>query len=195
MELRQWAKIHGYEVVAEYTDTKSGKTMEGRHGLFSAIAHANGIGATILVTELSRLTRSVADCATLLEGDTKFVITRSGRQISKEMLLIQSVFAQAEREATSKRMKMMLKGRFERSPELRQQWGNQRGIGLDKARETRMNKSQAHAEKVGILALEMLDSGYSYKLISDRYNQLEIPTMRGGKWNKGSIYKMVKRLK
>jgi len=74
-------------------------------------------------------------------------------------------------------------------------WGNQRGIGLDKARETRMNKAQAHAERVGILALEMLDSGHSYQLIADRYNQLEIPTMRGGKWNKGSIYKMVQRLK
>ena len=194
-ELRQWAKIHGYNVVAEYTDTKSGKTMEGRHGLFSAIAHANAIGASILVTELSRLTRSVADCATLLEGETKFIVTRSGRQISKEMLLIQSVFAQAEREATSKRMKAMLKGRFERSPELRKEWGNQRGIGLDKARWTRTNKSLAHAEKVGILALEMLENGSSYQQIADRYNQLEIPTMRGGKWNKGSIYKMVQRLK
>ena len=195
MELRQWAKIHGYEVVAEYTDTKSGKTMEGRHGLFSAIAHANGIGATILVTELSRLTRSVADCATLLEGDTKFIITRSGRHISKEMLLIQSVFAQAEREATSKRMKAMLKGRFERSPELRQQWGNQRGIGLDKARETRMNKAQAYAEKVGVLALEMRNSGCSIQSIVDRYSKLGIPTQRNGKWSTGSIYRMIERLK
>ena len=195
MELRQWAKIHGYEVVAEYTDTKSGKTMEGRHGLFSAIAHANGIGATILVTELSRLTRSVADCATLLEGDTKFIITRSGRQISKEMLLIQSVFAQAEREATSKRMKAMLKGRFERSPELRQQWGNQRGIGLDKGRASQANSAQAYAEKVGCLALEMRNSGCAWNAIKDLYNQLEIPTRRGGKWSVGSIQNLVKRLK
>jgi len=195
LELRKWAQIHGYEVVGEYTDTKSGKTMEGRHGLFSAIAHANGVGAVILVTELSRLTRSVADCATLLEGDTKFIVTRSGRHISKEMLLIQSVFAQSERESTSKRMKAMLKGRFERSPELRQQWGNQQGIGLEKARDAQKNKAQAHAEKVGFFALEMIDRGCSYKVIAERYNQLEIPTQRGGKWSTGSIHRMVKRLK
>jgi len=195
LELRKWAQVHGYEVVGEYMDTKSGKTMEGRGGLFSAIAHANGVGAVILVTELSRLTRSVADCATLLEGDTKFIVTRSGRHISKEMLLIQSVFAQSERESTSKRMKAMLKGRFERSPELRQEWGNQQGIGLEKARDTQSNKAQAHAEKVGGLALEMRNSGISWKAIADRYNRLEIPTRRGGKWGVGSIQNLVKRLK
>ena len=193
-ELRQYARMYGYEVVGEYTDTKSGKSVEGRVGLLRAIAHANATGATILVTELSRLTRSVADCATLLEGETKFVITRSGRHISKEMLLIQSVFAQAEREATSKRMKAMLKGRFERSPELRQQWGNQRGIGLDKGREVQANAAQAYAEKVGGLALEMRNSGCSWKSIADRYNMLEIPTRRGGKWSVGSIQNLVKRL-
>ena len=194
LELMSWALHNGYEVIGTYTDTKSGKSVEGRDGLLRAIAHANGYGATILVTELSRLTRSVADCAALLEGDTKFIITRSGRQISKEMLLIQSVFAQAEREATSKRMKAMLKGRFERSPELRQQWGNQRGIGLEDARNVQVVKADMHAEKVGILALEMRDRGYSYQQIADRYNQLEIPTQRGGKWNKGSIFRMLKRL-
>ena len=195
LELRKWAQIHGYEVVGEYVDTKSGKTMEGRDGLFGAIAHANGVGAVILVTELSRLTRSVADCATLLEGDTKFIVTRSGRHISKEMLLIQSVFAQSEREATSKRMKAMLKGRFERSPELRQQWGNQRGIGIEKARDTQRNQAQAYAEKVGGLAFEMRNSGISWQAIADRYNRLEIPTRRGGKWGVGSIQNLVKRLK
>ena len=194
LELQEWAVKNGYEIIGSYTDTKSGKSIESRTGLLQAITHANVTGAVILVTELSRLTRSVRDCADLLDTCTKFIITRSGRHISKEMILIQSVFAQAEREATSNRMKAMLKGRFERNPELRQKWGNQEGIGLVEARNVRSQQTKIHDEKVGFLAMDMRKSGASYQVIADRYNQLEIPTLRGGKWNKGSIHRMVKRI-
>lgn len=194
LELQEWAVRNGYEIVGSYTDTKSGKSIESRTGLLQAITHANITGAVILVTELSRLTRSVRDCADLLDSDTKFIITRSGRHISKEMILIQSVFAQAERESTSRRMKAMLKGRFERNPELRSRWGNQRGIGLDKALKACQDKTRQHDEKVGFLAFEMRSKGIKWQVIADKYNQLEIPTRRGGKWSTGSIYKMVKRI-
>jgi DNA invertase Pin-like site-specific DNA recombinase len=194
LELQEWALKNGYEIIGSYTDMKSGKSIESRTGLLQAITHANITGAVILITELSRLTRSVKDCADLLDSNTKFIITRSGRHISKEMILIQSVFAQSEREATSKRMKAMLKGRFERNPELRKEWGNQRGIGLDRARQTRTCITKEHDDKVGFLAVDLRNNGISYQCIADRYNQLEIPTLRGGKWNKGSIYKMVKRI-
>ena len=74
-------------------------------------------------------------------------------------------------------------------------WGNQRGIGLDKGRASQANSAQAYAEKVGCLALEMRNSGCTWNAIKDRYNQLEIPTRRGGKWGVGSIQNLVKRLK
>ena len=195
LELKEWAVKNGYEIIGSYTDMKSGKSIESRTGLLQAITHANITGAVILVTELSRLTRSVRDCADLLDGSTKFIITRSGRHISKEMILIQSVFAQAEREATSNRMKAMLKGRFERNPELRKSWGNQAGIGLEEARRRQSDKAQAYAEKVGCLASEMRKSGISWKAITDRYNQLEIPTRRGGRWSVSTIQNLVKRIK
>ena len=74
-------------------------------------------------------------------------------------------------------------------------WGNQRGIGLDKAHQAHKTKSKQHDEKVGNLAIDMLEDGFSYGQISDKYNQLKIPTLRAGKWNKGSIYRMTQRIK
>ena len=73
-------------------------------------------------------------------------------------------------------------------------WGNQKGVGLEKARETSRNKAQAFAEKTGKLALEMRESGHSWQQIVDHYNQLGISPRRSDRWHVSPMRNMVVRL-
>jgi DNA invertase Pin-like site-specific DNA recombinase len=87
-ELRQYAAQNNMEVVGEFSDLCSGRELECRTGLLSALELASVENASIAAVELSRLSRNVGDVANLLNSDMSIILTRSGRQLSKEMVLV-----------------------------------------------------------------------------------------------------------
>lgn len=66
--LREEAQRRGWRVEVVTDEGKSGKSMRGRDGLVSALARLDsGEASFLLATRLDRLSRSVADFATLLD--------------------------------------------------------------------------------------------------------------------------------
>ena len=66
--IRENAKLHGENVLAEYKDEyKSGASTKDRPGLRDAMKHAAKDKAALVVYSLSRFSRSTGDCIQLLE--------------------------------------------------------------------------------------------------------------------------------
>lgn len=60
-------------ILAEYTETETGKCTKRRPELEKAIAHARSSGAILIIAKLDRLARNVAFISTLMESGLEFV--------------------------------------------------------------------------------------------------------------------------
>tara|TARA_R110001599_G_scaffold148284_1_gene331913 strand:+ start:287 stop:979 length:693 start_codon:yes stop_codon:yes gene_type:complete len=195
-ELTAWAQRDGLEVIGTFQDRCSGKQMgDCRKGLQEAIQLANDTGAVILITELSRLSRSVRDIADLIANDTKFIITRSGRQISKVELLLLAVFAEAESDSTSRRVKASIQAKFDRDPESRSSWGRGTDPSSPKDMERgRIAKADAYALKTGVSAYHLREQGMTFQSIAEIYQAQGHKTSRGkNTWNTTQVRQLILR--
>ena len=196
-DLRRWADANHLKILDVYQDTCSGSSMDNREGLQSAIKRANETGSTILITELSRLTRSLKDLCEMLDANTKFIITTSGRQLSKEMLLIMGVFAEATRDTISRSTSRGIQAKFARDEEARTEWGAQRYKEHTAEAMTQGRKKSADefALENGEFAYLMRANGMSFEDIATTYTaQAKYKTQRGKKtWTKSGIRKVILR--
>jgi len=198
-ELRRWCLENQFGVLGTFWDKCSGrKGSEVREGLSKAIETANASGASVLCVELSRLSRSVKHTAEMLEGNTKFIFTRDGVQMTKEMLLVKSLFAQMESEAISRRVKAGIQNKFKTDPNARSEWGKARHkestlLAMETAKKQKANE---HTLKVGKVATEMRESGSTLREIVATYEDLGVLTSRGkSKWSAKTISDLIARYK
>ena len=193
-EINAWAQHNGFEVIGSFSDRASGRTME-RDGLLAALALANSTGASVAIVELSRLSRSVGDVANLLNANTRIILTRSGRSLSKEMVLIMSVFAEAESDAISRRTKAGIEAAFERDPNLRAVWGRATDpkAPADLVR-GKIEAANRFAEVYGPIAWNLRQAGTSFPKIAQYLMAAKIPTPRGkAKWNPMGVKRLIER--
>ncbi len=115
-KIEAFAHLYEYELVAIVEDAgASAKTLE-RDGLKDALGYLErGEAGALIVAKLDRLTRSVADLATLIEGHfARFSLVSVGEQIDTStaagrlVLNVLMSVAQWEREAISERTKTAL---------------------------------------------------------------------------------------
>lgn len=194
-ELRRYAAANGLTVAGEFIDTCTGRELDCRDGLKKAIATASSIGAPVAVVELSRLSRSIRDVIDLLELNTEFIFTRTGRQMDRMMILQLAWIAEYESINISRRVSAGIQNHFARNPELRSSWGaGSRPQAAEIARAGLTKKADAHALKVGKLAFERRQAGASYAVIAREYMMMEIKTSRGSvKWGKVTIKSLIER--
>ncbi len=193
-EINAWAEHNGFEVIGSFSDRASGRSME-RDGLLAALALANNTGASVAIVELSRLSRSVGDVANLLNANTRIILTRSGRSLSKEMVLIMAVFAEAESDAISRRTKAGIAAAFERDPNLRAQWGraSDPSAPADLVR-GKIEAANRFALVYGPIAWNLRESGKSFRKIAEYLMAAKIPTPRGkANWTKMGVKRLVER--
>jgi DNA invertase Pin-like site-specific DNA recombinase len=70
--IRQWCELHGHELVKVYTDAGlSGGRADNRPGLCDALKEARRLKATLVVFNLSRLSRSLKDALQIVSELTK----------------------------------------------------------------------------------------------------------------------------
>ena len=75
-------------------------------------------------------------------------------------------------------------------------WGNTKGIGLDKARQARINKANAFAERYGGRIAMLSRHGCSNKSIAKFLNNIGYPTPSGrGRWSTSSVKRAIERWK
>ena len=177
------AAARDWEIVARFHDVASGKSLDRRPQLESAIrAVQQGPGKTLVVSKLDRLSRSTVDFGGMMEkarseGWSIVIIdlaidlsTPAGEMIAT----IMASLAQWERRMISDRTRDAL--------------AEKRASGVTLGRPTGMS---ADSESV-IRALRA--SGLGYRVIAAELARLNIPTAQGGKWHPATVRKMLTRL-
>ena len=150
----------------------------------------------IACVELSRLSRSVADTANLIDSNQEFIFTRAGRAMSKEMVLFASLLGQMESEAISRRVSAGIQNLFNENPEARKTWGGgSRPAAAVKAMNgARIKKADSFALQYGEMILTLRDNGMTLKNVCEMLHRMEIRTARGSlKWNPSQVRNLIMR--
>lgn len=185
--LQGFIRRNGGELVTIYREQLSGK-LKDRPELGKAIRHARKIGGKVLIAKLDRLSRSLAQIAALMESRVSFV-TCDNPFANELTIHILGAMAQFEREQISKRTREGLAVVKAAGKRL----GNPQIADLS-ARE-RM-KAESFAESLRPTIRELQAQGYSSVIkLTEALNVRGIPAARGGQWNRGSTWNLLRRLR
>lgn len=176
-------KRRRWELVELFTDTASGKSLNGRDGLRKALTVLNNGKADVLVVaKLDRLSRSLKDFAGLMEqaARKKWALvaldlgvdttTPSGELVANVMASV----AQWERRAIGQRTKDAL--------------------ALKRKEGVRLGRPTVLSDGFRKSIQRMRDQGRSFQAIADRLNARGIPTAHGGaKWYASTVRAVLNR--
>ncbi|WP_312016116.1 recombinase family protein [Bradyrhizobium sp. JYMT SZCCT0428] len=187
-----------WQIVEEHTEVESGRNSN-RPALERALAAARLHRASLVVSKVDRLTRSVAFLSRLLEAgvDIRFADLPQIEGATGRFLLHQMV-AVAELEASmiSTRVKAALQAAKARGKKL----GGYRGAvptAHMRAQSTRVVREWADARAADVLpTIRTLKAGgaVSLRSIADGLNARSIPTARGrGKWSAIQVSRILER--
>jgi DNA invertase Pin-like site-specific DNA recombinase len=188
-----------WQIVEEFTEVESGKNAD-RPALDKALASARLHRASLVVSKVDRLTRSVAFLSRLLEAgvDVRFadlpqIEGATGRFMLQQMVAV----AELEAGLISARTKAALAAAKKRGKKL----GGYRGVmpsaKMQKAsKAARRARADARAADVAPVIAELQASGAgSLRAIADGLNAKAIPTARGdGEWTPTQVMRVLERL-
>lgn len=168
-------------VIADITEVESGHRVN-RKELNRALELCKAEDATLLVANISRLSRNVAFIATLLESGVE-VKAADMPEASKFVLHILAAVAEHEREEISRRTKAALAS------------AKQRGVELGQNGKRMAQDAQLHAMALRAPIAELRAQGYSSaRELAAGLNARAIPSATGGRWHAGTVLRVLKRL-
>ncbi len=169
------------QIVAEYTETESGKSHANRPQLAAALAACRKCRAVLVIAKLDRLGRNVAFISALMESSVDFVCC-DNPHATPLLLHMLAAFAEHERGQISERTRAALAAAKARGVRL----GNPR---IEEARQkaTAAHHATRPAPEVISLMREMRTQGASLRGIADRLNGLNIRPARGRAWYGSSV--------
>ena len=131
----------------------------------------------------------------MLNNQTHFILTRTGRELSREMLLILAIFVESESNAISARVKHGIHNAFLADSTLKRRWGrSQDPQAVKDLTRGRIAKADKHALKYGEIAYTAYHSGRSYRQVAGLLMNAEIPTSRGHfRWSYSSTRQLIDR--
>src|SRR4029077_13760450 len=106
--VQAFAKVEGFEIVAEFTEIETGKgsdALDRRPQLKAALKTAKKAKCEVAVAKLDRLSRDVAFISGLMAQRVPFIVTALGRNVDPFMLHVYAAMAQQERAMISRRTK------------------------------------------------------------------------------------------
>jgi DNA invertase Pin-like site-specific DNA recombinase len=169
------------QIVAEYTETESGKQHTNRPELAAALAACRKHRAVLVIAKLDRLGRNVAFISALMESSVEFVCC-DNPHATRLLLHMLAAFAEHEREMISERTKVALAAAKARGVRL----GNPR---LEAARDQARAAHHARRPAPDVLTLmqDWRSQGETLRGIADRLNRLNIRPARGRAWYGSSV--------
>jgi DNA invertase Pin-like site-specific DNA recombinase len=195
----QTAEARGLQLVAEFTETESGRKAS-RPELAAAIAEARRLGAVVIVAKLDRLARD-AELILRLSREAQqngmggFLFcdlpdidatTSTGRMV----LGVMANVAEFEARRISERTRSALAARRAR--------GGAMGAQLPHVAEANAKRAAAATEQARQLAYQILPlqhEGLSLQRIADRLHDQGVPTPSGtGRWSAVAVSRVLKRL-
>ena len=192
------ARERGGRIIAEFTETESGKSDRNRPELHKALHRAKISGAVLVIAKLDRLSRSAAFLMTLQEDGAKF-IAADMPDANEFTVGIMACVARQEREAISRRTREASAAAKRRGTKL----GNPNGArALRKARKGNraalaaiQTRADSHAEGLRPTLQELSGAGVtSLADIAQALNERDMRTPRGGRWHKSSVRNLLDRL-
>jgi len=175
------------QLLAEYTETESGKRADNRPQLQAALAECKATGATLVIAKLDRLSRNVHFLTGLLESKVD-IVACDLPGANKFTLQIMSCVAEQEREMISIRTRQALAQAKAKGTVL----GNPRlADARAKARATHIARRPA-APIVGMIA-EWASQGVSFREMARRLNALNIRPGRGVAWYASSVSNVLRK--
>lgn len=168
---------------------RSGKSMDGREGLAALLAAAEGGAFEVLVLrEIDRLTRSVADGAELVVRftDLGIEVHRAGRgPVDPGEMVMLALYAQWDRARISEECRTARR----RAAAAGSLIGSWQTYGYDRVEGERGWTINPFEAAVIRRCFEQLHAGSSQSALAKTLNSEEIPGPRGGLWRSGSFYK------
>lgn len=186
--VRGFAKANGYVIVRELIEVQSGK-RNNRPVMRLALETCALEKATLLVSNIDRLSRSLAFIATLMDEQLDF-ISVDDPNASELIMHIKAAIAQDERKTISRRTKDCL------------QVAKEKGVELGKHGKNVLSKE--NKQKALDFALSMkpvidklAERGItSVRKIAKALNRRKVPTYNrdGSKWHPSSVHTLLRRL-
>jgi DNA invertase Pin-like site-specific DNA recombinase len=185
--IQRFTKASGGEVVAEFTETESGKRAHNRPALGEALRIAKSRGAVLLIAKLDRLARNVHFISGLLESGVNFVAVDMPTK-DRFMLHVQAAFAEEEARRISQRTKEALAAAKRRGVDV---GATGRALAARyKAEATERAKKEFHS-----VFEEAKSAGCrTTRAFRDFLNEREVPGPGGGLWHLPNTFKTLKRL-
>ena len=196
----EYARQNGGRVIAEYTETETGKRSD-RPNLTEAIGHTKLSAATLVIAKLDRLARNVFFTAGLMESGVEFVACDNP---DANRLTIHLLAAMAEHEATqiSNRTKDALKAAKARGMKLGSarpgHWdGREHLRGWAKATKAAAKKrsEDARAEYAFLVPTlqQMQQEGKSFQKMADWLNEQGHTTRRDAAFTSAIVWRILNR--
>jgi DNA invertase Pin-like site-specific DNA recombinase len=188
-----------WKIVDEFTEVESGKNSD-RPALDKALAAARLHRASLVVSKVDRLTRSVAFLSRLLEAgvDVRFadlpqIEGATGRFMLQQMVAV----AELEAGMISDRTKKALAAAKRRGVKLGGNRGVKPSAKMQKASKAALQaRADARAADIGPTIKALQEAGAaSLRAIADGLNAKKIPTARGnGEWSAVQVARVLERL-
>jgi DNA invertase Pin-like site-specific DNA recombinase len=197
----EYARRNGGTVIAEYTETETGKRSD-RPNLAEAIGHARLSAATLVIAKLDRLARNVHFTSGLMESGIEFVACDNP---DANKLTIHLLAAMAEHEATqiSNRTKDALQAAKARGTKLGSarpgHWeGREHRRGWAKATKAAAEKRSRKArEEYAFLVptlQQMHAEGKSFQKLAEWLNDQGHTTRRGAAFTSAIVWRILNRV-
>lgn len=183
--LERFCAAEGFEIAEGFVDVASGKlAVDDRPGLADALGAARRLGCPVIVAKLDRLSRDVAFISGLMARRVPFIVAELGADVDPFVLHLYASLAEKERRLISERTRAALAVR--------------KASGVALGNRTNLSDAQAKGRKARELAsvefakkmkghLGNLREGMSLNAIAAHLNQMDMPTIRGGKWTAKAV--------
>ena len=173
------------ESIQEFIEVESGK-KSNRPQLENALAYAKKHKATLLIAKLDRLARNVHFISGLMASNVDFIACDMP-SANKLTIHILAAVAEDEAERISQRTKAALAAAKARGVELGK-------TGKQLAKKNRKEACNRAKEVIAIID-EIKSSGITaIQKIANELNKRDIPTPKGGKWHRNSVYRVMERV-
>jgi len=175
--INDFAQREGIEIVDLYVETASGKD-KSREQLTKCLDAARSQGLPIIVSSISRLSRSVSFGSALLDdASLKIIVADLGVEADPFLLNILLCVAQKERELISRRTKQSLAVLKSKGVKL----GNPNWkTSISQARKAKAQKTSSRDQKyLGMISMIKLSGITSYRGIARRMNELSMKSPTG----------------
>lgn len=196
-EIEEYCKTSGLEV-DDYLQIEISSRKTTKERRIDELLQRLNKGDTLIVSELSRLGRSVGELCrivdSLIKKQVRLVAIKQGMTIngkhdiaSKTIMTMFALMAEIERDLISERTKNGLARVKTEGRKL----GNP---NLQRDNVVRQRNAQAFAESLRSVLQGFQKSGLSQRKMADELNSLGIPARKGGKWSLIQVQHVLKRL-